>query len=107
MQSQEAAEVAESDTLVREIRALKQDADRIRESAERAGDLRTALAGVRELARLIELQAEMLGELNRQTVVNILVNPQWITLRGAVLRALDPYPDARLAVAEALSDDDA
>lgn len=37
------------------VRRLVADAHRIRRRAEEQGDLRTALAGIRELARLVEL----------------------------------------------------
>ncbi len=50
----------------------------------------------------IELLARIQGQLKDPTVLNLTVLVEWIQLRGVILRALDPYPDARLAVAEAL-----
>ena len=73
-----------------------------RRKAETAGDLRTALAGIRELVRIVELTAKMIGELDERPQVNVLVAPEWLTVRAALLDALRPYPDARQAVASRL-----
>jgi len=35
-------------------------------------------------------------------VNNIIVMPEWVSLRNVILIALDPYPDARRAVVEAV-----
>jgi hypothetical protein len=34
--------------------------------------------------------------------VNVLLSPQWVTIRTTMLEALAAYPDARAAVAESL-----
>lgn len=40
---------------------------------------------------------------NAPATVNVLItSPEWLATRSAILRALEPYPDARLAVAAAL-----
>ena len=75
----------------------------LRDQAEAAGDLRTALAAIREARGNLELLARLLGELQEQQVVNILISPQWVTVRAAIVAALAPYPEARLAVSERLS----
>lgn len=46
----------------------------------------------------IELLAKLLGELDDRPQVNILVSPEWLAVRGAVLDALAPYPEARASV---------
>ncbi len=50
----------------------------------------------------LELLAKLLGELQEGQTVNILVLPEWHALRAKILEALGPYPQARIAVAEAL-----
>ena len=55
------------------------------------------------MQKQIELQAKLIGELDDRPQVNLLVAPQWLELRVQILAALQPYPEARLAVAEALS----
>ena len=48
--------------------------------------------------RVLSLLGELLGELNRQPQVNVLVSPEWLTVRGVLLEALSAYPEARVAV---------
>jgi phosphoserine phosphatase len=57
--AENAREVARGDALVMQLNQLAQDARRIKTEAELIGDLRTALAGVRELTRLVEVAAEL------------------------------------------------
>ena len=97
-----AAEVAQADDLLREVRALRSKAYALLLKAEAAGDYRTALAGVREARGCLELLAELEGELDRRPVVNLLVVPEWLTVRRALLAALATYPEARVAVANRL-----
>jgi hypothetical protein len=66
------------------------------------GDLRTAVAALRVSLVSLELLARLRGELNERAQVSILVIPEYVAARTAMLHALDAYPEARLAVAEAL-----
>ena len=104
VKAQEAREIAKADSLLDQVTELRDKALSILTKAEKAGDLRTALQGIKEARGCLELLAKLQGELQEQTTVNILINPQWITLRTAILQALDPYPEARLAVAQALQE---
>jgi hypothetical protein len=45
----------------------------------------------------------LLGELNRQPQVNILIAPEWLEVRAVLVQALQAYPEARTAVAAALA----
>jgi hypothetical protein len=62
------------------------------------------LAAVRELRACIELQAKLTGEMQAQpqTTVNILASPEIARLITVLLRALEPFPEAKIAAAEAL-----
>jgi len=51
----------------------------------------------RRVARL-----EYLAEQASHCKVDILHSEEWIRIRTAIVEALEPYPQARLAVAEAL-----
>ncbi len=99
----QAAEVAQADTLLREVKALRSKAYSLLLQAEQAGDLRTALQGVREARGCLELLAKLEGKVSDAPVVNVLVNPEWQNVRAVIVQTLAPYPDARLAVAAALS----
>jgi hypothetical protein len=59
------------------------------------------LHAVKRLEGLLELLARMRGEIP-DTPVAILVSPAWAELRLRMLRALEPFPEARQAVAAAL-----
>jgi hypothetical protein len=50
----------------------------------------------------LELLARLLGELQEGTTINIVNAPQWMEIRALVVSALEPHPDAKRAVVEAL-----
>ncbi len=55
--------------------------------------------------RNLELVGRYLGEMQQhstQTVVNVLLTPQYLELRTKLIRALAPFPEARRAVAATL-----
>jgi hypothetical protein len=101
--AQAAAEVAQADGLLGQLQQLQADARRIGSKAEDAGDLKTALMGVRELVRIVELTAKMVGELDDRPQVNVLLAPEWTTVKVTLLAALRPFPEARIAVAQRLA----
>jgi hypothetical protein len=70
--------------------------------AEKAGDIRTALAGVREARATLELLLEVEQRIDRRPTVNLLLAPEWLTVRTTLIRTLAPYPEAKTAVASAL-----
>jgi hypothetical protein len=57
---------------------------------------------VKRLEGLVELLARVRGELPEPAVA-ILVSPAWLTLRTRIIQALEPYPEARQAVAAAVA----
>jgi hypothetical protein len=99
-----AAEVAEADSLLEQVRDLQRRVLDILDKAEEAGELRTALSAIREARGNLELLAKLLGELDERPVTNVLVSAEWVTLRTAMMEALGPYPRARVAVAACLSE---
>ena len=94
-----AEDVADADDLLAQVRDLHRLAMHLLAKASAAGDLKTALAGVREARACIETLLEVEGEIDRRPQVNVLVAPEWIQVRSALMVALAPYPDARTAVA--------
>ena len=102
VKSEEAKEVAHADDLVWQIKQLRNKAISILGKAETAGDLKTALMGVREARACIELLAEMEGEINRRPVFNLYMSAEWIEVRAVLLHALGDFPEARAAAALAL-----
>jgi len=103
--AQEAAEVAQADDLLSQVVTLKGRAVTILDKAEGCGDLRSAVAAIREARSCLELLGRLAGELREaQTTVNVLVaSPEWLALRTQILQALEPYPEARFRLAGVLS----
>lgn len=97
-----AADVAKADDLLEQVRALRSKAMALLLAAERQGDLRTALAGIREARACLELLAEMSQAIDRRPTLNLLIAPEWLAARSTLLDALRPYPEARSAVAASL-----
>jgi hypothetical protein len=74
--------------------------------AERQGNIRGMLAAVREARRSLEFLGKMTAQVPSAPAaapqVNILVVLQKVEVRNAVLAALEPFPDARAALAACL-----
>ncbi len=95
-------EMLEADDLLGQVRTLQRQALAILAKASTTGDLRTALGAIGQARGNLELLAKLLGELRETPVVNVVVLPEWIALQALILQALEPYPEARQAVAAAL-----
>lgn len=93
--------------VVTQLKAINGATLAILTEARQTGDARTALAAIDRLQRQIELQAKLLGELDERPQVNVLVLPEWLAIRAALLQALAPFPAARVAVVDALEATDA
>jgi len=106
LKAQEAQEVANADSLLAQVRHLQGKALELLGKAEAAGDLRTALQGVREAKGCLELLAKLEGELAQEGTINIVLSPTWVSLRTVILRTLEPYPEVRLKIAQALGEVD-
>lgn len=100
--AEQVAEVASATNLLTELRALRSKAISLLLKAEKDGDYRTALAGVREARATLELLGELQGEIDRKPVVNILVTPEWQQVRSVLLEALRGFPEARTLVSARL-----
>ncbi len=51
---------------------------------------------------LVAGAARLLGDLDDRPQIVLIQNPEWLALRARLVAVLRPYPDAALAVAEAL-----
>jgi transposase-like protein len=100
--AREAEEAAQADDLLEQVRNLQAHALDILERAEKAGDLRTALAAISQARGNIELLGKLAGELDERPVVNLNVSPEWLELRAVIVGALEPHPAAHRAVLRAL-----
>jgi hypothetical protein len=102
LKAKEVEEAARADDLLDQVRNLQAHALDILERAEKAGDLRTALAAISQTRGNLELLGKLAGEIDERPVVNLNVSPEWLELRGVIVGALEPYSEARGAVLSAL-----
>jgi hypothetical protein len=102
VKASQAMEIAEADDLLARVEELYEEARRVLEAAKGTEDHRVVLAAIDRAGRQLELLAKLRDELNERPVVNVLVSPQWVAIRTAMMDALEPYTAARVAVAEKL-----
>lgn len=98
-------ETAGARTALDRLEALHDRAERVLAAAEAEGKAALSLQAIRELRSTVELIAKLTGELDDRPqvqVLNVTASPEWDALRGVVLTALRPFPDAGRAVALAL-----
>ena len=97
---------AEGDQLLERFEYLWLKALKILDDAEANNSQAIAVSTIRELRGILNSIGTFSGKLPSQTT-NIAVffqNPKWIETRQNLMRALEPYPEARNAVMAALAD---
>lgn len=99
-----AARKPKQESLQERIEGLIARAETIYEAAAEGGRGAQALAAVKELRGCLELLGKATGELREspQVVVNLQSSEEWQQLRSALLAALLPFPEARIAAAAVL-----
>lgn len=101
----EPVDVTDTSNIMRQIQELNQRADMLYRSAVQANDRMNTVRALKELRELLILYARLTGELNTQQNVihqHLHVSPEWASLRSVMLKALQPYPEARAALVAAL-----
>jgi hypothetical protein len=101
-QALEAQQESHALDVTKQLKAINAACLEVLRQARTDGKHAILLRAVDRIARQIELQAKLLGQIDERTTVNVAVLPEWHGLRQVVLDALRPYPEARQAVAEAL-----
>jgi hypothetical protein len=102
VQEHEAVKVEQAIDIVKQLKAINAASVSILHEARLAGNQETALKAVDRVLRQIEFQAKLLGELDDRPQVNVLLAPEWVSIRSTVVSALGPFPEARAAVAQQL-----
>ncbi|MCH9650806.1 MAG: hypothetical protein K0U98_21440 [Deltaproteobacteria bacterium] len=88
--------------VMQQLKAINAACLEVLRQARADGKHSILLRAVDRIARQIELQAKLLGQIQDTQTVNIAILPEWHGIRQMVLEALQPYPEARIAVARAL-----
>jgi hypothetical protein len=79
VKASEAAEVGKASSVLEFIQKLVAKGHDFMDQAEKKGDLRTAMSGLRELTRMAELLAKLTGELDQRSetsILNVTVTPE-------------------------------
>ena len=71
-------------------------------SWRRTQDMNTALQAIDRVQKQLEMQAKLQGDLQQEGTINIWMSPEWTSTRTSLLETLRPFPEARVAVAQAL-----
>jgi len=104
VQAAGAEEVRQALDVLQQLRHINAAALSVLRDARAAGEGELVLRAVDRVLKQVELQAKLLGDLDDRPQINVLVSPEWVALRETMLRALAPFPAARLAVAAALQE---
>jgi hypothetical protein len=101
----EALQASESEGLLAQLVAQRARLQTYAEQALELGDTKAAVAVERSVIANLELVAKLLGQLVQRHEVrstSILISADYLALRQAIVKALQPFPDAARAVGAAL-----
>jgi hypothetical protein len=105
VQASRAEEVAGADLILDKLSGLEDEARVALEATRESQEWRTYLAAIAEIRENVKLLAQVSGKLREiqinNTQVSVLIAPQ---VHQAIVAALEPYPNAKLAVAQALGE---
>ena len=90
--------------VIHQLAQSHQTTQRILEKALSEGKERVALKALEVEIKQLELSAKLTGQLNEAPQVNLLMNPEFMKLKQIIVKQLAPFPEARLALSEALDD---
>lgn len=105
LKSNDIQEIVKADVLLVQLGEIREKTLSLLDKAEQAADTRVygaPVAYLREVREQIKLLAELEGRLAAQPQITIVNNPEWVELRTLIITALEPYPDAKAAVVDAI-----
>jgi hypothetical protein len=102
VKASEAMEVADADELLERIQGLYEEAMAVLEAGKDSDDYRLVLSAIDRAGKQLEILAEMRGTLDRRPQVNFILTEEWVRIRTTLVTALEPFPEARVAVASRL-----
>jgi hypothetical protein len=104
VQAKQAVESSDADDLIRQVKGLQGKTIQLLKAAEESGEIRTALAGIREARGNVELLAKLRQIIDERPQINLLINPEFLEVQAQILLTLEGYPEAREAVVLALKE---
>src|SRR5262249_35269641 len=103
VQARNSKTIVEADFLLSKVSRLMRAAETVLDMGEKSGDFRMILSAVRELRPTIELLSRLAGQLGPAGEADPLLVADH-RARQIKLSALQAYPEARVAVSAALSE---
>lgn len=85
-------------SIASELRSIKARADRLAATAESSGDPDVAIKALREMTRIIELQARLALEAQAGRASDVSTHPIFLEVMSIIVQALQAYPEAASAV---------
>ncbi len=89
-------------TILERLQRAHEEAWEILAEGRRDEDHEVRLKALARIEKQLELEGKLIGELQSGSVVNLVLSPDWFRVRGVLLEALAPFPEARSVVAGAL-----
>lgn len=89
-------------SIVQELRSIKGRADRLAAAAEASGEPDVAIKALREMTRIIELQARLALEASQGRSADVSSHPVFHEAIGVIVQALSAHPLAARDVVTAL-----
>ena len=99
----ENADIHRGDTYLQLVLGLQKKALEALDAQNPTSDPKSWAMVSREARGYLELLGRALDRIKDQPQVNITLNAEWVELRTLIIQALEPYPQARGAVLDALS----
>jgi hypothetical protein len=101
-QASRAEEVAKADSLLDRLEDLQSRTEAILSRVEGTDNYSAMLGAIREMRSNLEVIGEVTKELNRTPTLNLTLSPEWLELRALIVRAVEPFPEAREGILRAL-----
>jgi hypothetical protein len=104
LKARDSVERADAEDLLRRVHGFLEDAERIMAKAEEDEQYGVALLAIKRKIESTELEAKLEKLIASAPQVNIALvsHPDWPRFEDTLVGALDPYPAAKYAVAEAI-----
>jgi hypothetical protein len=88
--------------IIEQLERSLQTTQYILENALNQGQERVALKALEVEIKQFELTAKLTGQLHEAPQVNFLLSSEYVQIKQVIIKALEPYPEARQRAARAL-----
>lgn len=105
--AEQAKEIASADKLLKIIEGLLSEClvivKRARGDEDKTPDDTLKLKAIKEARETAKLLLEVAGKLSGGPQVNVFTAPEWVKIEAVILQVLEPHPELRQQLADALA----